>query len=190
MKHRHKLAGICAVLLAVACPLQASHANTTCKSVPGIADAIEAFLQRVADAQAIGAGSLTVKDVLIGVTEIAPVDELALAARDRVQLTRHGASDGEFSNSGPRPIEFSGIFAATTMFFRIPSLVKGNYFWSRQEVTFRYDPQHTIELGENFLGVAFFRAIDHSVVSHDRLSFYFKSNTGGDPDRCYVIARG
>lgn len=173
-------------MLAIVGPADAVYANPGCKNVTGIAGGIENFLRRVGNAQGAGSGSLTLNEVLIGVSGIPPEDQRALAARGPVRLTKRRDTGGDFENSGPQDIQFQGVFAATATFFNVPRTVKGAYRWSPQEATFFYDPAHAIELGERILGIPMFRRLDHSVVSPNQLSFYFSGNAGGEADRCYI----
>jgi hypothetical protein len=183
MKLRHRTIPLILALLPLAMP---AHAATECRPVPGIGQEIAKFLDEVAVAQAAGQGSLPLRDALFGVTDIGPEDQQALDRRKLVELTPHGASGGDFVNRGPEKITIEGVFAEQETYFRMPSLVAGRYtIGGDGSVTLLYDPKHAVDLGEPHVGLRFFKATHHTVITRDGVAFFLDENTGPDPDRCY-----
>ena len=166
-----------------------ARANGDCIAVTGIGASIDRFLGEVRAAQAAGQGGLPINDVLFGVTEISEADQRDLAKRAPVQLTRQDADGGDYVNRGARRITVEGVFAGRDTLFRIPELVLGRYALDERGVTLIYDPAHTVEVGERVLGIRFFKDMHHTVITQDKLSFFFDTNDGGEPDRCYDVIR-
>jgi hypothetical protein len=190
MRRRLRLCGLIALLLPLG--MGSARAATDCVAVPGIGPEIAKFLDEVAAAQEAGQGSLPLGDVLFGVTGIDAHDRKALDRRQPVTVTKRDASGGDYANDGPKPITVEGIFAGKQTFFRIPKAVRGRYTLGADggSVTLVYDPDYTVELGERILGIRFFAAIHHSVVTRDGLAFFLDQNAGPDPDRCYRAVPG
>ena len=166
-----------------------ARANGDCIAVTGIGASIDRFLGEVRAAQAAGQGGLPINDVLFGVTEISEADQRDLAKRAPVQLTRQDADGGDYANRGARRITVEGVFAGRDTLFRIPKLVLGRYALDERGVTLIYDPDHTVEVGERVLGIRFFKDMHHTVITQDKLSFFFDTNDGDEPDRCYDVIR-
>jgi hypothetical protein len=186
-----RFALLAAALLLLGLAVPPARAATDCVDVPGIGPEIAKFLGEVAAAQAAGQGSLPLMDVLFGVTAIDARDQKQLNKRAPVQVTRRDAAGGDYLNQGPKRITVTGIFAARETFFRIPKLVRGRYTLGADgAVTLVYDPDYTVELGERVLGIRFFAAIHHTVISKDGLAFFLDTNAGPDPDRCYRAVAG
>jgi hypothetical protein len=163
-----------------------ARAATTCRPVPGIGPQIAKFLDEVAVAQAAGQGSLPLMDALFGVTDINAEDQQALDRRKLVELAPHGAGGGDFVNQGPKKITIEGVFAEQETYFRMPPKVAGRYTIDADgSVTLHYDPEHTVDLGEPHVGLRFFKATHHTVITRDGVAFFLDKNTGPDPDRCY-----
>ena len=186
---------LCAPLLAllVVLPLGAAPAaaRTDCVAVAGIGPEIAKFLDAVAAIQAAGRGRLPLTDVLFGVTGIDAHDRKALDRRTPVTVTRRDATGGDYENDGPKKITVEGIFAERQTFFRIPKRVRGRYTLTPDGgVTLVYDPEYTVDLGERILGIRFFAAIHHTVITRDGLAFFLDENAGPDPDRCYRATAG
>jgi hypothetical protein len=159
---------------------------TTCRPVAGIGREIAKFLDEVAAAQAAGRGTLPLMDALFGVTDISADDQKALDRRKLVELTPRDATGGDYTNQGPEKVTIDGIFAEQVTYFRMPPLVKGRYtIGADGGVTLFYDPKHTVELGEPHIGMRFFKATHHTVITRDGVAFFLDKNTGPDPDRCY-----
>ena len=168
-----------------------AQAATECRPVRGIGREIAKFLDEVAVAQAAGQGSLPLRDALFGVTDINADGEKALDGRAVVELTPHGAGGGDFLNQGPEKVVIEGVFAEQETYFRMPPQVKGRYTIDAQDgvkigsVTLHYDPEHTVDLGEPHIGMRFFKATHHTVITRDGVAFFLDNNSGPDPDRCY-----
>jgi hypothetical protein len=175
------------LILATLSPLAAlpAQAKTTCKEVPGIRPEIARFLDEVAAAQAAGQGTLPLTHVFFGFSYASPEDLKALEQRVTVTLKRQDDAGGDYTNEGGA-ITVEGEFAADPTWVRMPPLIRGRYaFGADGGLTLTYDPAHTVELGERHLGMMFFKAIHHSVVTRDYVAFFLDDNTGPDPDRCY-----
>ena len=54
-------------------------------------------------------------------------------------------------------------------------------------LTLIYDPDHAVKVGENFLGMKVARTLNHAVITRSTVSYFFDSNTGSKPDRCYTL---
>src|SRR6185369_5841392 len=107
--------------------------------------------------------------------------------RPPVQIAPQGDRGGSFTNRGPKHLHIDGVFAGRATFFDIPKMVAGTYAVTADSVTLTYDPAHAVRVGETFLGVRFSKTINHSVVTRQRLDYYFDSNSSGPPDRCYNL---
>ena len=166
-----------------------AQASDDCIAVADIGPSIDKFLSEVGAAQAAGQGMLPFGDVLFGITEIDAHDREALAKRAQVQVTKRDTGGGDYESRGPKRITVEGLFAERDTLFRIPKLVTGRYALSEQGVTLFYDPAHTIQVGESVLGVKFFKTMNHTVITRTKLSFFFDSNDGDDPDRCYQVVQ-
>jgi hypothetical protein len=166
---------------------RAAQASDDCIAVAGIGPSIEKFLSEIDEAQAAGHGTLPFGDVLFGITGIDAHDQEALAKRAQVQVTKRDSSGGDYESRGPKRITVEGVFAGRDTLFRIPKLVLGRYMLSEEGVTLIYDPAHTIQVGESILGVKFFKTMNHTVITRAKLSYFFDSNDGDDPDRCYRV---
>jgi hypothetical protein len=177
------------VLLPIAAvPAQAA---TECRPVRGIGPEIAKFLDEVAKAQAAGQGSLPLRDVLFGITDIKADGEKALDGRPTVELTPHGAGGGDFLNQGPQKVVIEGVFAEQETYFRMPPQVSGRYTVDADgSVTLHYDPKHTVDLGEPHIGMRFFKGTHHTVITRDGVAFFLDNNAGPDPDRCYLAVPG
>jgi hypothetical protein len=163
-----------------------AHAATACKPVPGIGPQIAKFLDEVAAAQAAGQGTLPLRDVLFGVTGIDAEGQKALDGRALVHLTPRDATGGDYTNEGPEEITIEGVFAEQETYFRMPPKVQGRYtIGADGGVTLLYDPEHAVDLGEPHVGIRFFKATHHTVITRDGVAFFLDQNTGPDPDRCY-----
>ncbi|HEX9448128.1 MAG TPA: hypothetical protein VF920_09110, partial [Dongiaceae bacterium] len=90
-------------------------------------------------------------------------------------------------NRGPKRITVNGMFAARPTFFQIPKLVSGHYVSTRDSLTLIYDDGHAVKVGETFLGMKFSKVVNHTVITRTRLSYFFESNDGDTPDRCYDL---
>lgn len=167
----------------------AARADEDCIAVADIGASIDKFLGGVSVAQAAGQGRLPITDVLFGVTEISEAHQQDLAKRELVQLKKRDAAGGDYVNRGAGRITVEGVFAERGTLFRIPSLVMGRYVLGEEGVTLLYDPAHTVEVGERVLGIRFFKAMNHTVITKTKLSFFFEDNDGGEPDRCYDVVR-
>jgi hypothetical protein len=197
MSHRHRTVPLFALIFALlpfATP--PAHAATTCKPVPGIGPEIAKFLDQVAVAQAAGQGTVPLRDVLFGVTDIDAEGQKALDGRALVHLYPRDATGGDYTNQGPEEITIEGVFAEQETYFRMPPLVKGRYTIDAPDgvsiggVTLHYDPEHTVDLGEPHIGMRFFKGTHHTVITRDGVAFFLDQNTGPDPDRCYRAAPG
>ena len=162
-------------------------AATDCMPAPGILGEIETFLQDSATAQAAGAGTMPIREVLFGVTDIDAEDNGKLDTRAQVQLTRRTATGGDYSNSGPKKVTIEGIFAGRETLFRLPKRIEGRYRLDDKGATLTYDPAYAVDVGEHVLGIPFFMTVHRMVVTREQLSFYFAGNDGADPDRCYLV---
>ena len=166
-----------------------ARAATDCKTVAGIGPQIAKFLDEVAVAQAAGQGSLPLRDVLFGVTDITPDGEKALDGRPTVVLSPRDSGGGDFVNQGPEEVTIEGVFAEQETYFRMPPQVKGRYtIDAGGGVTLHYDPAHTVDLGEPHVGMRFFKGTHHTVITRDGVAFFLDKNSGPDPDRCYRAA--
>lgn len=168
---------------------RAARAGDDCIAVADIESSIEKFLDEVDSAQAAGQGALPFGDVLFGITEIDANDQQAIGERAPVQMTKRDPNGGDYESRGPKRITVEGVFAKRDTLFRIPKLVLGRYALSDQGVTLIYDPAHTIEVGERVLGIRFFKTVNHTVITRTKLSYFFDSNDGDDPDRCYQVVQ-
>ncbi len=169
--------------IAVAPP---AHAETTCKTVPGIGPQIARFFDEVAAAQAAGQGTLPLMDVLFGVTDIGAEDQKALDARKLVELTPRDAEGGDYVNAGPEKVTIEGVFAEQETYFRMPAKVAGRYTIDAPDgvvagVTLHYDPEHTVDLGEPHMGLRFFKPTHHTVITRDGIAFFLDKNAGPRP---------
>lgn len=164
-------------------------AEDNCIAVAGIGASIDKFLGAARAAQDAGVGALPINDVLFGVTEISPAHQRELDARAKVRLTKRDALGGDYESRGPRRITVEGIFAERDTLFRLPKKVLGRYVLNDQGVTLTYDPEHTVEVGERVLGIRFFKDMHHTIITRDKLSFFFGDNDGDEPDRCYEVVR-
>nr|WP_298682415.1 hypothetical protein [uncultured Dongia sp.] len=158
-----------------------------CRAVQGVGASIDKFLATTRAAQAAGQGTMPVNDVLFGVTEIDAEDQQALAERALVQLSKRDDTTGAYESRGPETITVEGVFADRDTLFRIPELVLGQYTLSAEGAELVYDPEHPAEVGESALGIHFFKAIHRTVITPDRLAFFFEGNDDGEPDRCYDL---
>ena len=80
------------------------------------------------------------------------------------------------------------MLARTRTFFKVPQQIRARYHASKGTLTLAYDEAGAIELGEAapLVGIPVSRRINHVVVAPDRLLFFWGSNAGDEPDRCYV----
>jgi hypothetical protein len=171
--------------LIVASPVARS--DDGCLQAPGINASIDKFIDDVQAVQQVGQGELPVTDALFGVTDINAADQQALATREQIKLTRGQPTDGTFVNRGPKRITVNGIFATRPTFFQIPKLVSGHYVSTPDSLTLIYDQGHAVKVGETFLGMKFSKLVNHTVITRSRLSYFFESNSGDTPDRCYDL---
>lgn len=184
-----KIAGIAAtaLLASLVAAIPAALAEDGCLPAPGINASIDKFIDDVQAVQKTGQGELPVMDALFGVTEINDADQRALATRELIKLTRGQAQNGTFINHGPKRITVNGIFATRPTFFQIPKLVTGRYVSTPDSLTLTYDEGHAVKVGETFLGMRFSKLVNHTVITRSRLSYFFESNAGDTPDRCYDL---
>jgi hypothetical protein len=162
-------------------------AATDCLPAPGVLGEIETFLQDSATAQAAGAGTMPIREVLFGVTGIDDEDQQKLDGREQVELARRTATGGDYSNKGPKKVTVEGIFAGRETIFRLPKRIEGRYRLDDKGATLTYDPAYAVEVGEHVLGIPFFMTVHRMVVTREQLSFYFAGNDSADPDRCYLV---
>ncbi|MBI2255378.1 MAG: hypothetical protein HYU58_12220 [Proteobacteria bacterium] len=172
--------------LATLWPLPAV-AETDCVPAPGIAGEVATFLTDSAAAQAAGTGTMPIREVLFGVTDIDDEDQGKLDTREKVQLTRRIATGGDYVNLGPKKITVEGIFAGRETLFRLPKRIEGSYRLDDKGALLTYDPAHAVEVGEHILGIPFFMTVHRMSVTPEKLAFYFAGNDGADPDRCYLV---
>ena len=158
-----------------------------CKLAPGMAASIDKFIDEVHQLQLAGQGSLPVADALFGFEKISADGLRDLNARQPIQVTRRDEDNGIFRNVGPKPVIINGSFAKSSTFFDIPPLVTGSYISTPDSLTLIYDPDHAVKVGQTFLGMKISRTINHTVITRQRLSYFFDTNTGDTPDRCYQL---
>jgi hypothetical protein len=171
-------------------PARAALADDGCIPVADIGPSIDRFLGEINAVQAAGQGALPFGDVLFGITGIDAHDQQAIADRPQVQMTRQqGTPGGDYQSRGPKRLTVEGVFAGRDTIFRVPKLVIGRYALSGDGVTLIYDPAHTIQVGESILGVKFFKTVNHTVITRTRLSYFFDTNDGDIPDRCYQVVQ-
>lgn len=164
-------------------------AEEECMPVPGIAGEVEKFLSEAAVAHAANHGSMPLRDVLFGVTDLDADDASQLNAREPVNLTRRTADGGDYNNHGPKKLMIEGMFAGRETLFRLPKRIKGRYRLADKGVTLTYDPAHAVEVGEHIIGIPMFVSVHRMIVTRTQLSFYFSGNDSGEPDRCYLITK-
>jgi hypothetical protein len=185
----HGLLPAITLLVAIGLVLPASRAlaDAGCLPAPGINASIDKFIDDVQAVQQSGQGSLPVQDALFGVSDINANDQQALANREQIKLTRQEPARGSFTNRGPKRITVNGIFATRPTFFQIPKLVTGHYISTKDSLTLVYDDGHAVKVGEKFLGMSFSKIVNHTVITRTKLSYFFESNSGDTPDRCYDL---
>ena len=171
------------LLIGVAMPARADD----CLPAPGVSVAAGQFIETVGNLQRQGSGTLPIGAALFGFQGISDANQQALAQRPPVQVTKQSDQGGSFANRGPKHLHIDGVFAGRATFFDIPKAVAGSYAVTAESVTLTYDPAHAVKVGETFLGVKFSKTINHSVVTRQRLDYYFDSNASGPPDRCYDL---
>lgn len=177
---------ICALLCAALLPDLAA-AEEDCEAVTGVQSSIEQFLEKAHRNQDMGQGTLTLNDVLVGVTEIDAEDQAALAARPLVTMTKSDATHGAYETRGAERISIEGMFAGQETLFRIPKLAKGTYELTEDGATLTYDPNRTVEVGISVIGLHLYKEVHRQVITRQRLAFYFAGNDGSDADRCYIV---
>lgn len=180
---------ICLLLLALGGVAPTAQAADDCLIVTDARPSIDKFLAEARAAQAAGAGTMPINDVLFGVTAIGAGDQRALAKRDPVRLTKTATDGGDYESSGPKRITVEGIFAGRDTLFRIPKLVLGKYTLSDAGATLVYDTEHPVEVGESVVGIRFFKSVHRTVITPDKLEFFFAGNDSDAPDRCYHVTR-
>jgi hypothetical protein len=185
-KFRAAMLGL-AVIIAVSRGAPFAYAATECVAVSNARASVDKFLGEVTTAHAAGQGTLPINDVLIGVTHISASHQQDLTAREFVQLTTRDANGGDYVNRGPKRITVEGIVADNDTLFRLPELIMGRYVLGPDSVTLLYDPKHTIEVGMSVLGIHFFKAMNRTIFTQKRLSFFFVGNDSDEPDRCYDV---
>jgi hypothetical protein len=177
----------CTVLVLLCLATGAARADADCVAVPGIAGEVETFLSHSASAQAAGQGTLPIREVLFGVTDIDDEDAAELDAREAVQLTRRSADGGDYGNRGPQKITVDGMFAGRETLFRLPKRILGHYRLDATGATLTYDPDHAVDVGERIIGIPIFLSVHRMIVTREKLSFFFGGNDGDEPDRCYLV---
>jgi hypothetical protein len=181
------LAVILLAVIGTGLPAHQVLADDGCLPAPGINASIDKFIDDVQAVQQSGQGTLPVADALFGVTDINANDQQALAGREPIKLTRQESVRGSFTNRGPKRITVNGIFATRPTFFQIPKLVSGRYISTKDSLTLIYDDGHAVKVGERFLGMSFSKIVNHTVITRTKLSYFFESNSGDTPDRCYDL---
>ena len=80
------------------------------------------------------------------------------------------------------------MFARKQTFFKVPQRIEAQYRVSKGTLTLAYKEGAAIALGEAVpvVGIPVYRRINHVVITPDRLLFFWDSNSGTEPDRCYV----
>ena len=174
-------------LLALTLAAGIARADDDCVPVPGIAGEIEKFLTDSAAAQVAGTGTMPVREVLFGVTEIDDEDAAQLDGRAPVELTRRTADGGDYVNRGPEKVTIEGMFAGRETLFRLPPLIEGRYRLDEKGATLTYDPDHAVDVGERIIGIPLFMSVHRMVITREKLAFYFGGNDGDEPDRCYLV---
>jgi hypothetical protein len=153
-----------------------AQAATDCRPVTGVGPEIAKFLDEVAVAQA-WQGTLPLRDALFGVTDINAEGQKVLDGRALVHPTRRDATGGDYTNQGPERVTIDGVFAEQVTYFRLPQQVQGRYtIGADGGVTLFYDPKHTVELGEPHIGLRFFKATHHTVITRDGIAFFLDKN--------------
>jgi hypothetical protein len=176
-----------AVIVALSFSGRSVWAAEECVAVSNASASVDKFLDEVKAAHSAGQGTLPINDVLIGVTQISTQHQQDLDARERVQLTTRDANGGDYVNRGPQRITVEGVVADSDTLFRLPELIMGRYVLGPDSVTLLYDPKHTIEVGMSVLGIHFFKAMNRTIFTKKKLSFFFAGNDGDEPDRCYDV---
>lgn len=184
-QHRLMLLAVCGIMSLAAVPAWAED----CAVVTDAGPSIDKFLDEAQAAQAAGAGTMPINDVLFGVTGISAEDQQRLDKRDLVEMTRRDVAGGDYESRGPKRVTIEGIFAGRDTLFRIPKLVMGKYTLSDTGAILVYDPEHPVEVGESVVGIHFFKSVHRTVIARDRLEFFFAGNESAEPDRCYVVKR-
>jgi hypothetical protein len=162
-------------------------AAASCKQIPGIAAAVDRFIDKVHALQLTGRGTLPVTDALFGFQHIDPKGLRDLDQRQPIEVTRQDTDDGTFINRGPQPVIVTGKFAQNETFFDIPALVKGSYVSTPDSLVLTYDPAYAVKVGQSFLGMKFSHTINHTVITRRSLAYFFDQNTSDEPDRCYEL---
>ena len=159
----------------------------SCKQIPGIAAAVDHFIDKVYALQLSGRGTLPVTDALFGFQHIDAQGLRDLDRRQPIEVTRQDTDDGVFVNRGPQPLILTGKFAQSETFFDIPAVIKGSYVSTPDSLVLTYDPDHAVKVGQSFLGMKFSHTINHTVITRHSLAYFFDQNTGDEPDRCYEL---
>jgi hypothetical protein len=163
-------------------------AGTTCKPVSGMNASIDKFIDEIQAFQTgAGQGTLPISDALFGFERIDPSDQRNLGERTPIMVKRQDEQEGVFVNQGPKQISITGNFADATTYFDIPQLVTGSYISTPDSLTLIYDPAHAVKVGEDFLGMKFSKTINHTIITRNQLLYFFDSNSGDEPDRCYTL---
>jgi hypothetical protein len=163
-------------------------AATACKPVSGMNASIDKFIDEIQAFQTgAGQGTLPIADALFGFERIDPTDQRNLGERTPIMVKRQDEQEGIFVNQGPKPISIAGNFADSTTYFDIPQLVSGSYISTPDSLTLIYDPAHAVKVGQDFLGMKISKTINHTVITRNQLLYFFDSNSGDEPDRCYTL---
>lgn len=163
-------------------------ADPDCRKAGDIAPGLQKLIREFQSADHNGTAALAVEDFLVGVTKIPPPDRADLDRRGSVKVAKTGPSEGSVNNDGQAQLQFEGIFASRQTFFRVPQHIQSRFHLAADKLTLYYDAAHALQLGEAlpFVGIPVFLTVNHVVITPDRLYFFWGSNSGDDPDRCYV----
>ena len=185
---RKKIEPWLAILFAASLVTTPAAADPDCRKAGDIAPGLQKLIREFQSADHSGVAALSVEDFLVGVTQIAPPDRADLDRRGSVKVAKTGPSEGSVNNDGQKQLQFEGIFASRQTFFRVPQHIQSRFHLAADKLTLSYDSEHALQLGEAipFVGIPVFLTVNHVVVTRDRLYFFWGSNSGDDPDRCYV----
>ena len=164
-------------------------AQPRCEPLTGAAASVDKFIAEVHAMQLSGSGNLPVRDALFGFQDLNAADQQDLGARAPIKVVPQDEDAGIFVNSGPKPVSITGSFADSTTYFDIPELVSGSYISTPDSLTLIYDPQHAVKVGQEFLGIKISKTINHTIITRDSVAYFFDTNSGGKPDRCYTLTK-
>ena len=161
-----------------------------CRPAGPISAGLRKLIREFADAKPGQPSTASVEDFLVGVSGIPSLSQSALVNRGPVRILPSGSGSGDLASDGPQPLQFEGVFAHRRTLFKVPQRIRAGYRTANGALTIAYKEGAAIALGEAvpLVDIPVYRRINHVIVSPDRLLFFWDSNSGPEPDRCYVVS--